>query len=127
MPNSYAMISEETNKSLISIMYSPVILAKLYTEFLNSESNCATDVHTFLQNYTRLCIQKAGMLEDTQDIDSDDFFDLVEKTNDLTKILMTVFTTGMMYGKSMFYDEFENNFGAGLEEDEDIDPSKEIF
>ena len=128
MPRSYGMISQETNQNLINLMYSPTILAKLYTEFLGSEANCAKDVHTFLQNYTKLAIQKTGMLDETEEMESEDFFDIIEASNELTKILMTVFTTGMMYGKSMFYDEFAESFKDNIADDKkDDNPSTEIF
>jgi len=122
MPKSYGMITKETNANLVSIMYSPVILAQLYTEFLNSEAACAKDVHAFLKNYTRLCVTKTGMLNSEEEFESDDFFDMIESANEIEKILMTVFTTGLMYGKSTFYDEFRENFEGTLDAPKDKGP-----
>jgi|SaaInlV_100m_DNA_2_1039680.scaffolds.fasta_scaffold15228_4 hypothetical protein len=120
---SNQMISEKTSKKLSTLMYSPTKLSTLYMEFVNKEPYCSKDVFTFLKSYTRTTLNSCGVfdidMENPEILMTEEFSEMIEASNEVSQILMVIFAAGMAYGKSMFYEDFEQNFGAGIEVDKD--------
>lgn len=117
------MISQDTSKELSTLMYSPQKLSMIYADFLNNETNCSKDVFTFMKSYTKATLKSCGVFDidlDNPDIlMTEEFSEMIESSNEVSQILMVLFAAGLAYGKSMFYEEFDQNFGAGIDDSKD--------
>ena len=131
MPMSSGMISKETSQKLSSLIYSPTQLTTLYMQFINGEHNCSKDVYVFIKNYTRTTLKACNVfdidMENPDHLMEEEFGEMIETYNEVSQILMVMFAAGTAYGKGMFYDSFDEDFGSGLEEEEEIDDTPDIF